>query len=65
MSCPHCVLPEFPAKLTLVGVVPASLEPGIGMTPLLEAVVEPALQQVLAILRESGVEAVKKETAHV
>ncbi|EPC7546082.1 HyaD/HybD family hydrogenase maturation endopeptidase, partial [Morganella morganii] len=56
---------EFPAKLTLVGVVPASLEPGIGMTPLLEAVVEPALQQVLAILRESGVEAVKKEAAHV
>lgn len=56
---------EFPAKLTLVGVVPASLEPGIGMTPLREATVEPALQQVLAILRESGVEAVKKETAHV
>ncbi|HID7486030.1 TPA: HyaD/HybD family hydrogenase maturation endopeptidase [Morganella morganii] len=56
---------EFPAKLTLVGVVPASLEPGIGMTPLLEATVEPALQQVLAILRESGVEAVKKEAAHV
>lgn len=56
---------EFPAKLTLVGVVPASLELGIGMTPLLEAVVEPALQQVLAILRESGVEAVKKEAAHV
>ncbi|MGJ3349999.1 HyaD/HybD family hydrogenase maturation endopeptidase [Morganella sp. Je.2.23] len=56
---------EFPAKLTLVGVVPASLEPGIGMTPLLETVVEPALQQVLAILRESGVEAVKKEAAHV
>lgn len=56
---------EFPAKLTLVGVVPASLEPGIGMTPLLEATVEPALQQVLAILRESGVEAVKKEAVYV
>ncbi|MGJ7250478.1 HyaD/HybD family hydrogenase maturation endopeptidase [Morganella morganii] len=56
---------EFPAKLTLVGVVPASLEPDIGLTPQLQAAVEPALQQVLAVLRESGVEAVKKETANV
>lgn len=56
---------EFPAKLTLVGVVPASLEPDIGLTPQLQAAVEPALQQVLAVLRESGVEAVKKETADV
>lgn len=56
---------EFPRKLTLVGVIPESLEPEIGMTETLKAAVEPALQQVLAALRESGVDAVLKEPAHV
>ncbi|HAG6949079.1 TPA: hydrogenase 2 maturation endopeptidase, partial [Salmonella enterica subsp. enterica serovar Typhimurium] len=55
----------FPKKLTLVGVIPQSLEPHIGLTPTVEAMIEPALEQVLAALRESGVEAIPKETAHV
>ncbi|UJL40364.1 HyaD/HybD family hydrogenase maturation endopeptidase [Salmonella enterica subsp. enterica serovar Kentucky] len=49
----------------LVGVIPQSLEPHIGLTPTVEAMIEPALEQVLAALRESGVEAIPKETAHV
>ncbi len=52
---------EVPRKLTLVGVIPESLEPHIGMTATIEAMVEPALQEVLAALRESGVEAIPKE----
>lgn len=52
---------EFPGKLTLVGVIPESLEPHIGMTPTVEAVIEPALQEVIAALRLSGVEVVPKE----
>ena len=42
---------EFPKKLTLVGVIPESLEPHIGLTPTVEAMIEPALEQVLAALR--------------
>ncbi len=49
---------EFPKKLTTVGVIPESLEPHIGLTPTVEAMIEPALEQVLAALRESGVEAI-------
>lgn len=52
---------EFPGKLTLVGVIPESLEPHIGMTPTVEAMIEPALQEVIAALRLSGVEVVPKE----
>lgn len=52
---------EFPRKLTLVGVIPESLEPHIGMTATVEATIEPALQEVIAALRESGVEAIPKE----
>lgn len=55
---------EFPKKLTLVGVIPESLEPHIGLTPTVEAMIEPALAQVLAALRESGVDAVPREVAH-
>ncbi len=51
-------------KLTLVGVIPESLEPHIGLTPTVEAMIEPALEQVLAALRESGVEAIPREATH-
>ncbi|STE83488.1 hydrogenase 2 maturation protease [Escherichia coli] len=52
-----CASPaSFRKKLTLVGVIPESLEPHIGLTPTVEAMIEPALEQVLAALRESGVE---------
>lgn len=54
---------EFPKKLTLVGVIPESLS-HIGLTPTVEAMIEPALEQVLATLRESGVEAIPREAIH-
>ncbi len=55
---------EFPQRLTLVGVVPESLEPGIGLTPVVSQAIEPALAQVLAALRHSGVVAVPREVVN-
>lgn len=54
---------EFPRRLTLVGVVPESLAPGIGLTPVVSQAIEPALAQVLAALEYSGVVAVPREVA--
>ncbi|KML68574.1 HyaD/HybD family hydrogenase maturation endopeptidase [Pectobacterium peruviense] len=54
---------EFPRRLTLVGVVPASLEPGIGLTALVSRAIEPALAQVLAALQSSGVVAELREAS--
>ncbi len=63
--CRPCASPvSFRKKLTLVGVIPESLEPHIGLTPTVEAMIEPALEQVLAALRESGVEAIPREAIH-
>lgn len=56
---------EFPDKITLVGVIPQSLEPNIGLTPTVEASLEPALQAVLAALQESGITPALRECAHV
>lgn len=55
---------EFPRRLTLVGVVPASLEPGIGLSAVVSQAIEPALAQVLLALQESGVVAEPKEVAN-
>lgn len=55
---------EFPGSITLVGVIPHSLEPHIGLTPTVEASLEPALQAVLTALVESGVTPLARETAH-
>ncbi|CAI1681936.1 Hydrogenase 2 maturation protease [Serratia fonticola] len=55
---------EFPRRLTLVGVVPESLEPGIGLTAVVSQAIEPALAQVLLALQESGVVAEPKEVAN-
>lgn len=52
---------EFPERITLVGVIPQSLEPHIGLTPVVQASLEPALQAVLAALQQSGVVAVPRE----
>lgn len=46
---------EFPRKLTLIGVVPASLAPGIGLSDSVRQAVAPALMQIIAALRGSGV----------
>ncbi|ERK16050.1 HyaD/HybD family hydrogenase maturation endopeptidase [Serratia fonticola] len=55
---------EFPRRLTLVGVVPESLEPGIGLSAVVSQAIEPALAQVLLGLQESGVVAEPKEVAN-
>lgn len=55
---------EFPRRLTLVGVEPESLAPGIGLTPTVTGAIEPALMQVLAELRASGVTVAEREAAH-
>lgn len=46
---------EFPKRITLVGVIPHSLEPHIGLTPVVTASFETALACVLATLREAGI----------
>jgi hydrogenase maturation protease len=56
---------EFPDNITLVGVIPHSLEPNIGLTPIGEASLEPALQAVLMALQESGVTPALRERAYV
>ena len=56
---------EFPDHITLVGVIPHSLEPNIGLTPIVEASLEPALQAVLMALQESGVTPALRERAYV
>lgn len=55
---------EFPRRLTLVGVVPESLEPGIGLTTVVSQAIEPALAQILLALEDSGVVAERKEVAN-
>ena len=52
---------EFPQRLTLVGVVPESLEPHIGLTATGQAALEPALQKVVDVLRSEGLEITAKE----
>lgn len=56
---------EFPDNITLVGVIPHSLEPNLGLTPIVEASLEPALQAVLMALQESGVTPALRERADV
>ncbi len=52
---------EFPGQLTLVGIEPQSLAPGIGLTPAVTAAIEPALAQILALLALAGVGAVPRD----
>lgn len=52
---------EFPQRLTLVGIVPESLEPRIGLTTVGQSALEPALQKVIEILRSEGLDIVAKE----
>ncbi|MBS0053940.1 HyaD/HybD family hydrogenase maturation endopeptidase [Yersinia sp. Marseille-Q3913] len=56
---------EFPRQLTLVGVVPESLAPGIGLTSTVTQAMELALEQILAALRASGVTLNRREESHV
>lgn len=56
---------EFPARLTLVGVVPQTLEPGIALSPVVRQAIEPALQQIMATLHSEGVNLIPAEVADV
>ncbi|WP_310608567.1 HyaD/HybD family hydrogenase maturation endopeptidase [Buttiauxella brennerae] len=56
---------EFPARLTLVGVVPQTLEPGIALSPVVRQAIEPALQQIMAALHTEGVSRIPAEVADV
>ncbi|HHL2499792.1 TPA: HyaD/HybD family hydrogenase maturation endopeptidase [Yersinia enterocolitica] len=55
---------EFPRQLTLVGVVPESLAPNIGLTPTVTRAIEPALEQILAALHASGITLKAREESH-
>ncbi len=54
---------EFPRRLTLVGIEPASLAPGIGLTAAIERAIPPALAQVLALLAQEGISAIPRAAA--
>lgn len=56
---------EFPAKLTLVGVVPQTLEPGIALSPVVRQAIEPALHQIMAVLHTEGVSMIPPEVTDV
>ncbi|BCG09402.1 MULTISPECIES: HyaD/HybD family hydrogenase maturation endopeptidase [Buttiauxella] len=56
---------EFPARLTLVGVVPQTLEPGIALSPVVRQAIEPALQQIMAALHTEGVRMISAEVTDV
>lgn len=56
---------EFPGSITLVGVIPLSLEPHIGLTPVVQASLEPALQAVITALQSVGVTLTPREANNV
>ncbi|MCC7220780.1 MAG: HyaD/HybD family hydrogenase maturation endopeptidase [Candidatus Contendobacter sp.] len=45
---------EAPAAVTLIGIVPADLDLGIELSPLVAAAVQPAVERIVATLRELG-----------
>lgn len=51
---------EFPKHLTLVGIIPESLEPQIGLTPKIEQAIDLALEKVIDALNVAGVSVTKK-----
>ncbi|MEC5343564.1 HyaD/HybD family hydrogenase maturation endopeptidase [Brenneria populi] len=56
---------EFPRRLTLVGVVPESLEVHIGLSETAARAVAPALRQIIAVLRQNGVTVSEREQCEV
>ncbi|MCG8708160.1 HyaD/HybD family hydrogenase maturation endopeptidase [Brenneria sp. 4F2] len=56
---------EFPRRLTLVGVIPASLDVHIGLTETITSAIEPALQQIITTLRRCGVTVSLREQCEV
>ncbi|MDX5629205.1 MULTISPECIES: HyaD/HybD family hydrogenase maturation endopeptidase [unclassified Brenneria] len=56
---------EFPRRLTLIGVVPESLDVHIGLTETIQRAIAPALQQIIAALRQSGITVSEREQCEV
>ncbi|MGM3175318.1 HyaD/HybD family hydrogenase maturation endopeptidase [Dickeya lacustris] len=56
---------EFPRQLTLVGVVPQTLDSGIGLSDTVTRALEPALAHIIAALRHSGVTVTERATQEV
>ncbi|RLM18579.1 hydrogenase expression/formation protein [Brenneria alni] len=56
---------EFPRKLTLVGVEPESLDVHIGLTATIKRAIDPALQQIIMALRQSGITVSDREQCEV
>lgn len=46
---------EFPKHLLLLGIEPASLAPGMTLSPVVEQAMETALDQVIRLLSQSGI----------
>lgn len=55
---------EFPQRLTLVGVVPESLEPHIGLTSAIEAAIPVAMDRIVQLLRNDGCQIEHKGAVH-
>ena len=51
---------EFPKSLILVGIIPESLEPNIGLTPTVEKSLDLALDKVVEALREENISVTAK-----
>lgn len=56
---------EFPKQLTLVGVEPDSLAPGIGLSATATAAIESALLHIVAALRLGGVAVTERQCSEV
>lgn len=55
---------ESPERLTLIGIEPKSVEPHIGLTPVVSAAVPVAMAHIINLLRQLGCRAVHKEVVH-
>ncbi|MBW7983674.1 HyaD/HybD family hydrogenase maturation endopeptidase [Enterobacillus tribolii] len=55
---------ESPARLTLIGVEPLSLEPHVGLTPVVSAAVPVAMGHIINLMRQLGCQVGHKEVSH-
>lgn len=52
---------EFPKRLTLIGIIPESMEPYIGLTPKVEKSLDIALDKIVTALREENITVTAKD----
>lgn len=55
---------ESPKRLTLIGVEPQSLEPHIGLTPVVSTALPTAMSRIIGLLRELGCRVEHLEATH-